>query len=88
MEGALARLTANGFLLFSDRGLAPTGRKPLCFIAASLKHAERVLDVEEDLQRFIGAFEWSPDHKPQRANVGVSFPALTRAALVGYVSTH
>ena len=87
MEGALARLTANGFLHFSDGEFTPT-EKTLTYYHSIAKPRRKVHVEEKDIERFLGAQTWGADQKPQDANVGVSFQALTRASFDAAVNSY
>ena len=56
------------------------------------KPQRAVLDEWEDMRQFLGAAKWNPRQKPQLANVGVSYPLLTREAfdeaIDGYRTRH
>ena len=77
MEGALARLTAGGFIV--DRGdrLSPS-RKTMTFYRSVTTPRRPVLKEKEDLQKLLGASDWNPSVLPKDANRGVSYPSLTR----------
>jgi hypothetical protein len=73
-EGALARLTAAGYLTFSNGMLSPT--------ETSLEFYRGIpragfLEGLKSIKEFIGAEDGPID--PRLANIGVSFPALSRA---------
>jgi hypothetical protein len=91
MEGALDRLISSGYLLYSEGNLSPS-EKTLEFYRSITKPQRKVHDEEKDLERFIGSQAWEPEYHPQSANVGVSFPALTRpafdAAVKSYLGRH
>jgi hypothetical protein len=77
MEGALARLTAGGFLV--DRGgrLSPS-RKTMAFYRSVTTPRRPVLTEMGDLQKLLGASDWNPSVGPKDGNRGVSYPSLTR----------
>ena len=91
MEGALGRLTADGYLVYSDGTLTPSDTT-LDFYRAITKPRRRILDEEKDLEKFIGATPWSRESHPKLANAGVSFPELSRgqfdAAVKLYFGRH
>lgn len=90
MQGALARLTEAGYLRFTDAQLAPT-EKTLSYWAARPKR-KKAYDELKDVAGFIGAPDWEPSSTPQQANVGVSFPGVSKKtfdeAVESYVGRH
>jgi hypothetical protein len=76
LEGALARLTAGLYIIDRNGNYAPS-EKTLSFYRSVTKPRRPVLNEEDDMQNFIGAPPWSPSCKPQDANRGVAYPALT-----------
>lgn len=87
MEGALNRLTAEGYLTYSDGMLTPS-QSTLDFYQTITKPRRPMLDEENDLEGFIGASPWSAAAHPQMANAGVSFPELTRTEFDPAVDTY
>ena len=88
MEGALARLTADDFLHFSEGRLLPT-EKTLVFYRGIAKPRRRVVLADlRDLEGFIGARAWSADQNPRAPDAVVSFPALTQAAFAAAVESY
>jgi hypothetical protein len=87
MEGALARLTAGGFLEFSDGHLRPTDRTLGFYGGIQSKHrsTHRLLS---EMEQFLGVIPWSPGQDSRAANAGVSFPALSRAAFDSAVKAY
>jgi hypothetical protein len=78
MEGALARLTAGGFIV--DRGirLSPSW-KTMTFYRSVTTPRRSVLKEKEDLQKLLGTSDRNPSVLPKDANRGVSYPSLTRS---------
>jgi hypothetical protein len=91
VEGALARLSSEGYITFSNGQLAPT-EKTITFYRSVTKPRRTVLNELKDLEKFIGSIKWDPKSKPQQANEGVSFPELSRSefdsAVLAYVGCH
>lgn len=79
MEGALARLTESGYVVFADGCLTPTDEVFAHYKSISSPRG-KVLDELESLRQFIEATSWRPGAKPQEANAGAAFPALSRDA--------
>ena len=91
MEGALARLSAGGYIIHTEEKLSPT-EKSLTFYRSVTKPQRAVMAEWEDLRQFLGAAKWDPRQKPQQANTGVSHPELIRAdfdkAVKRYLGKH
>ena len=91
MEGALERLTAGGYLIYSDGKLMPTDTT-LDFYRTTTNPRRPISNEEADMEKFIGATPWSAESHPKSANAGVSFPELSRAqfdaAVESYLGRH
>ena len=86
MEGALHRLTASGFLSYTDGKLAPS-EKAAEFYASITRPRRSAHAEQKDLEKFIGAQGWS-GADPRRANQGAEFPELARSAFDAAVATY
>ena len=87
MEGALGRLTANGYLIYSGGKLMPSDAT-LDFYRTITKPRRPMHDEERDLEKFIGATPWDRKTHPMSANIGVSFPELSRAQFDAAVNSY
>ncbi len=75
-EGALARLTAGGFIIDAGTKISPT-EKTMSFYKSSTKRRHPVLNELEDIGKLLQISDMSSSFKPQDANRGVSYPSLT-----------
>jgi hypothetical protein len=90
-EGALARLTENGYLVFSAGNLSPS-EKTNEFYRSITKSRRKALDEQKDLEKFIGATAWDPKFDLKLSNAGVVFhdltPQLFDDAVQAYIGKH
>jgi len=90
-EGALARLSENGYLAFSAGNIS-ISEKTNEFYRSVTKTRRKVLDEQKDLANFIGAKAWDPKFDLKLSNAGVAFPSLTTQlfddAVQAYLGKH
>lgn len=75
-EGAMARLTAGGYIIENDGKLSPS-EKTMIFYNSVTKPRRRVLTELEDVEKLLDISHPLP-HDCRSANIGVSYPWLTR----------
>ncbi len=91
MQGALARLTAKGYIIFAEEQISPS-EQTMAYYRSIAGPRRKVFDELDDILAFIRTTEPESDAAPKQATVESPGPGISReafdAAVERYLARH